>query len=233
MLLKRVRRWVEVVLQQRTKCGQLDRDGRPWTRLPAKDLARQLLEQENLVVEERRIQRSLARLTKAGYFARQQRGIWRRDYWYSFVDAEWELQQHRPTAVAKTVTPAKEPSRRQQASPVTVLNLGITSKNQNLSKTEQTRTTSSLDGRSPCADPQHRSGGKRAHSPRSAGKDPLQGLQRAVQRATARGFAAECLPESTVGASTDITRWVEGGFVYERDHLGRVMKDPVATAPLR
>jgi hypothetical protein len=65
----------------------------------AKDHTAQLLEQENLVVEVRRIQLSFARLTKAGYFARQQRGIWRRDYWYSFPDTEWELQQHRPTAV--------------------------------------------------------------------------------------------------------------------------------------
>jgi hypothetical protein len=131
------------------------------------------------------------------------------------------------------VTVASEPSDGSQASPVTVLNLGITSKNQNLSKTERTGTTSSLDGRSPCADLQAPSAGTKGQPPRSGRIDPLQTLRRVVQRATARGFAAECLPESTVGASTGNTRWVEGGFVYERDHLGRVTKDPVATAPLR
>ena len=233
MLLGRVRRWIDVVFRQKTRCGQLDKDGRPWTRLPAKDLASQLLEQEGLDVSVRRIQRSLARLEAAGYLARQQRGIWKRDFWYSYADTEWDLQQHRPTAVAHIVTQAKEPSRRQQASPVPVENLGITSKNQNLSKTERTRATSSLDGRSPCADLQAPSAGTKGQPPRSGRIDPLQTLRRVVQRATARGFAAECLPESTVGASTDVTRWVEGGFVYERDHLGRVTKDPVATAPLR
>lgn len=230
MLLKRVRRWVEVVFRQRTKCGQLDRDGRPWTRCPAKDLARQLEEQEGLVVSERRIQRSLARLEEEGHFARQQRGIWRRDYWYSFPDAEWELQQHRPTAVQSKATVASEPSDGSQASPVTVLNLDICSKNQNLSKTERTRATSSLDGNGVCADPQRRSGGKQAHSPLAAGKDRLQGLQRVVQRATARGFAVSKQPSAP---TTQAETWVEGGFRFSWSESGHLVKDPLETAPLR
>jgi len=237
LLLKRVRRWVEVVFQQRTKCGQLDRDGRPWSRCPAKDLAAQLLEQENLVVEERRIQRSLARLAKAGYFARQQRGVWRRDYWYSFPDTEWELQQHRPLAVQTKVTVASEPSDGSQASPVTVQNLGICSNNQNLSKTERTRATSSLDGAGHCVTPQGASGGKRAPLSRKGGKDAAQGrlggvdeLQRAVQRANARGFAVSKQPSAP---KPQAETWVEGGYRWERTADGRTLKDPLATAFLR
>jgi hypothetical protein len=37
----------------------------------------------------------------------------------------------------------------------------------------------------------------------------------------------------TLATSTGSKRWVEGGFVYETDHLGRTTKDPLTTAPLR
>lgn len=240
MLLKRVRRWVEVVFRQKTRCGQLDPDGRPWTRCPAKDLARQLEEQEGLVVSVRRIQRSLARLEEEGHFARQQRGIWRRDFWYSFADAEWELQQHRPIAVQTKASLASGASDGSQASVPTVQNLSIPSTNQNLYKTERTRATSSPDGDSPCVPLQGASQGKRAPSPHNGGKDAAQGrlgavdgLYRVVQRATARGFSVSKRTEGVPAVSNESKRWIEGGFVYEIDHLGRTTKDPLTTAPLR
>jgi hypothetical protein len=37
----------------------------------------------------------------------------------------------------------------------------------------------------------------------------------------------------TPATSTGSKRWVEGGFVYETDHLGRTTRDPLTTAPLR
>ena len=232
-LLGRVRRWIEVVFRQKSPCGQLDADGRPWTRLPAKDLVRQLEREEGVTVSVRRIQRSLARLAEAGYLARQQRGIWKRDFWYSFPDTEWDLQQHRPTAVAKTVTPAKEPSRRQQASVVTGLNLSLSSKNQNLSKTERTRATSSLDGKGVYAAQQAPSTASQGQPHRTSTKGTSQALQRTVQRAKARGFASSEHPTVSSSEPNELHQWVENGFVFTKRLDGLVTKDPVATAPLR
>lgn len=228
LLLGRVRRWVEVVFRQRTKCGQLDPDGRPWTRCPAKDLARQLEEQEGLVVSERRIQRSLARLEEEGHFARQQRGIWRRDFWYSFSDSEWQLQQHRPTAVQSKATLASEPSDGTQASPATVQNLGIPSKNQNLFKRER-RVAPRLDQESAVSDAR---GNHKGHEPSSRAQgraNPLETLQRVVQRAAARGFGSHHQPE----APTEAESWVDGAYRYTRLPSGHVVKDSLLTAPVR
>jgi hypothetical protein len=250
LLLGRVRRWVAVVFRQKSKCGQLDRDGRPWTRLPAKDLARQLEEQEGLEVSVRRIQRSLVRLEEAGYLARQQRGIWRRDFWYSFPDAEWELQQHRPVAVAavakghgptppRTVTLAKDPSRRHEASAVTALNLDIPSNNQNLSRTER-KTASQFDGESACADRKGASGDLRTQPHRQMPTGTLQGrlsalgtLKQVVQRATARGFGGNNQPNDPQVTTPNQETWVEGEYRFTRLESGHVVADPLATAPLR
>ena len=232
LLLARVRRWVEVVFRQRSKCGQLDKDGRPWTRLPASDLARQLEEQEGLTVAPRRIQRSLARLAEGGYLARQQRGVWRRDFWYSFPDAEWELQQHRPTAVSN-VTLASERSCRNEASVVTGVVLGISSSHQTSSKTERTAATSSLDGKERCAPQQGGSARSNGATPRRRGIGALQDLPRTVQRAVARGFAAKGEPATTETPTPQVETWVQGQFRYERLPNGIVVKDGLATAPLR
>jgi hypothetical protein len=228
LLLGRVRRWVEVVFRQRTKCGQLDPDGRPWTRCPAKDLARQLEEQEGLVVSERRIQRSLARLEEEGHFARQQRGIWRRDFWYSFSDTEWQLQQHRPTAVQSKATLASEPSDASQASPVTVLNLGISSNNQNLSRRER-KVAPQLDRESAVSNAR---GAYKRQQPtsRAPGKgNALDTLQRVVQRAEARGFGSHQKP----GTRPQPETWVDGTHRYTRLASGHVVKDSLLTAPVR
>lgn len=89
-----------------------------------------------------------------------------------------------------------------------------------------------------CVTPQGASGGKPDRTP-FLGKDTAQGclagvdgLQRVVQRATARGFAVSKRTEGVPTVSTGSKRWVEGG-VYETDHLGRTTKDPLATALLR
>lgn len=232
LLLARVRRWVEVVFRQRSKCGQLDKDGRPWTRLPASDLARQLEEQEGLTVAPRRIQRSLARLAEGGYLARQQRGVWRRDFWYSFPDTEWELQQHRPTAVSN-VTLASERSCRNDASVVTGEVLSIPSSNQNSSKTERTAATSSLDGKERCAPQQGARARRNGPNPRQRGIGALQDLPRTVQRAVARGFASKDQPQTAQPPTPQTETWVQGQFRYERLPNGVVVKDGLATAPLR
>jgi folate-binding Fe-S cluster repair protein YgfZ len=228
LLLGRVRRWVEVVFRQRTKCGQLDPDGRPWTRCPAKDLARQLEEQEGLVVSERRIQRSLARLEEEGHFARQQRGIWRRDFWYSFSDSEWQLQQHRPTAVQSKATLASEPSDGTQASPATVQNLSITSNNQNLSRAER-KVASRLDHGGAVSTARGAYKGQQLISRARGRGNALDTLQRVVQRAAARGFVSHQKPEAPPQAES----WVDGSYRYTRLASGHVVKDLLATAPLR
>lgn len=239
MLLSRVRRWVEVVFRQRTACGQLDPDGRPWTRCPAKDLARQLEEQDGLVVSVRRIQRSLARLEAEGYLARQQRGIWRRDFWYSFPDAEWELQKHRPTALANAsapspkVSPAREPRRRQQASRVTGENLDIPSSNQNLSKTKR-KVAPRLDGESGVSVAKGaykgQQGGSKGFGQVRGEKSTGNPLKALVERACALGgkpFETEWEP--TVHGN----RWIEHGYVFTRLESGQVVVDSLETAPLR
>ena len=228
MLLGRVRRWVEVVFRQSTKCGQLDRDGRPWTRCPAKDLARQIEEQENLVISERRIQRSLARLAEQGHFARQQRGIWRRDYWYSFANAEWDLQQHRPTALNSKVTVASDSSDGSQASPVTVINLVNQSNNQYLYKKGQ-QVASRVNQKGGASNTR---GTHKAQQPPSTARGlepPLETLQRVVQRATARGFGSHQQPEAPPQAET----WVDGSYRYTRLASGYLIKDSLITAPVR
>ena len=229
LLLKRVRGWIEVVFRQKSQCGQLDADGRPWSRIPASYLARQLEEQEAFVASERRIQRSLARLADAGFFGRQQRGIWRRDFWYSFSDAEWELQRCRPVAVSHSATHAKVPSRRNHASPVTGVNLSISSNNHNLSRGER-KVAPQLDqgGAVSNARGTHKGHGPTSR-PRGRANSP-DSLQRVVQRATARGFGASHEPAPP---TTQPKTWVQGDFKFSRLESGLLTKDPLATAPLR
>ena len=229
MLLGRVRRWIEVVFRQKTRCGQLDRDGRPWTRCPAKDLARQLEEQDGLVVSVRRIQRSLARLEEQGHFARQQRGIWRRDFWYSFPDAEWELQQHRPTAVQSKATLACEPSDGSQASPATVLNLDISSNNQNLYKRGR-KVAPRLDGERAVSGARGSCKGQQPTSRAPGRGNALDTLQRVVQRAAARGFGRQ---QPVAEAAGEAETWTQGEFRFTRLASGHVVKDSLLTAPVR
>ena len=235
MLLPRVLRWIAVVFRQKSKCGHLDAaDGRPWSRIPAKDLAEQLEREEGLEVSVRRIQRSLSRLVEDGHLARCQRTKWwgQRDFWYSWSDEEWALQQHRPTAVARSssVSPQGARKQRSEASVPTVQVLSTPLPNKTSLKTELTRVASRLDGDSPCADLQRPSALYKAPTTRFTGKAPVQGLQRVVQRATARGFGATPQPSApTPQAET----WVEGGFRFSWSESGHLVKDPLETAPLR
>jgi len=232
LLLKRVRCWIEVVFRQKTRCGQLDADGRPWSRIPASDLARQLEEQDGLEVSVRRIQRSLERLVEAGYLARRQRTKWfgQRDYWYSWTDDEWSLQQHRPTAVARSssVTPQRETQRRSEASVPPVHVLPSPSSNQHSSKTEQ-KVAPQLDGQSPVTGTRGTHKGQQPTSRAPGRGNPLETLQRVVQRATARGFGSS----QTVSEPPQPETWVDGDYRYERLPSGHVVKDLLLTAPVR
>ena len=239
LLLPRVLRWVAVVFRQRTKCGHLDPDGRPWSRCPAKDLAAQLAREEGLEVSVRRVQRSLERLVESGHLCRQQRTKWwgQRDYWYSWTDEEWSLQQHRPTALARgaqgtasKVSSEGAPNRLSEASVVTPQVLSTPLSSQTSVQTKRTRATSSLDGTGPCVSPQGAGGGKRAPSPGVTGRDPLQGLQRVVQRAVARGFGGSQTSDSV---PQQAETWVDGGFRYTRLPSGHLVRDSLVTAPLR
>ena len=233
LLLPVVLRWVAVVFRQKSKCGHLDAaDGRPWTRLPARDLAAQLEREHGLEVGVRRVQRSLERLVESGHLARQQRTKWwgQRDYWYSWSDVEWALQQHRPTAVSRGVSSQRVSNRRSEATVPSRQVLSTPLSTQTSLKPEQ-QTASRFNGGSTCATPQVGSTASSAQPVRSAGKGTSQGhlgtsnsLQQVVQRATARGFGAK-QPESE--------SWVEGSNRFTRLANGRVVCDPLTTAPLR
>lgn len=238
LLLPRVLRWVAVVFRQKSKCGHLDAaDGRPWSRIPAKDLAAQLEREEGLTVTVRRIQRSLERLVEEGHLARCQRTKWwgQRDFWYSWSDEEWALQQHRPTAVARSfsATVQRETKCPSEASEVTGQYLGIPLNTQTTLKAEQSVATSSLYGNGASVPPQVPSAGSNGQTPRSRGNRTLQTLQRTVQRAEARGFAPRNHSNGTVSGATEVKRWVQDGFVFAERPNGVVTKDPLATAPLR
>jgi hypothetical protein len=234
LLLPRVLRWVAVVFRQKSKCGHLDADGRPWSRIPAKDLAAQLEREEGLEVSVRRIQRSLERLVEAGYLARNQRTKWwgQRDWWYSWADEEWALQQHRPTAVARSssVTVQGVRKRRSEASVPTDQVLNTPLPNQTSLKAEQTGATSSLDRSGRSVTPHGASKGPAAPSPSVRSKNPLQALHHVAQRATAKGFGSTT-PE--IPSEEPSAIWVEGGLRYERLENGHVVVDSVSTAPLR
>lgn len=238
LVLSRVLRWIAVVFRQKSKCGHLDAvDGRPWTRLPAKDLVAQLEREEGLVVSVRRVQRSLCRLVEGGHLARCQRTKWwgQRDAWFSWSDEEWALQQHRPTAVSRSssVSAQSVRSRRSEASVPTPQDLSNPLLTQTTSKTERTSATSSPDGKGACAPLQRASAGKQAPTPSREGKGALQSLQRAVQRANARGFAKAVGSRAVATPSAQTESWVEGDFRFTRLPSGYVVKDPLATAPLR
>ena len=228
-ILKCVRRWVEVVFRQQKKCGQLDPSGRPWSRIPAKDLVVQVeREQEGLQVSVRSIQRSLARLERMGYICRQQRskGWWKRDYWYSWTDTEWEAQKHRPSVVSRRspVSSRKDPSHRNEATGVSSQYLGNLSSNQNSSRPER-KTALEFDEGGACVPPQE------ARRPRTH-LTPFQTLHRVVQRATARGFGATST-QNQVPQPPKADTWVADGFRFTRMPSGLVVKDDLATAPLR
>lgn len=236
LVLPRVLRWVAVVFRQKSKCGHLDKeDGRPWTRIPAKDLAAQLEREEGLTVSVRRIQRSLCRLVDEGHLARQQRTKWwgQRDYWYSWTDAEWDLQKHRPTALARgssKATPHTDRSRRPEASPATAQYLGLPLPTQTTLKTERTRATASLNGTSACDAPQDAPKQETAQPSAWRSQTVLETLKRVAKRAEARGFGQVATP---VVATAEQESWIEGQFRYTRLASGHLIKDALSTAPLR
>lgn len=238
LILPRVLRWIAVVFRQKSKCGHLDAvDGRPWTRLPAKDLVAQLEREEGLVVSVRRVQRSLARLVEGGHLARCQRTKWwgQRDAWFSWSDEEWALQQHRPTAVARSSSASAQSdrSRRSEASVPSPQDLSNPLLTQTTSKTERTSATSSLDGKGACVPLEGASKAQQAPTPRGKGKGPSQDLQRAIQRANARGFAKAVGSRAVATPSLQTESWVEGDFRFTRLPSGHVVKDLLATAPIR
>ena len=212
MLLPMVERWVAVVLRQKTKCGHLDKDGRPWTRLPAKNLVAQLEREQGLVVTVRRVQRSLERLADLGCLARLQRTAWwgQRDFWYSMPDEEW--QPTPPPAPSTTETPETVEPRRSETTLVS---------GQILDSPLPPQTTG-LEG----------SVGPRAEKSKPPAKpmalDPalLEGVRRTAQRAAARGVGAPACPASQ-------SSWIEGGQRYTRLASGHVVIEPLATAFLR
>ena len=81
--------WVGVVARNRGSSGRLA-SGRPWTRLPAKDLAANLEERlPFLSVTVRQVRKALGRLVELGLVVREQ--FWqsergRSDYWYSLAE---------------------------------------------------------------------------------------------------------------------------------------------------
>jgi hypothetical protein len=180
-------------------------------------------------VSVRRIQRSLERLVEAGYLARRQRTKWfgQRDYWYSWTDEEWVLQQHRPTAVARSsaATPQRETQRRSEASAAPLHNLRLPSTNQHSSRAER-KVAPQLDGKGAVSVARGSCKGQQPTSRAPGRGNALETLRRTVQRAAARGFGASHEPVSP-------TTWVEGGYRWERKENGSLVKDPLATAPLR
>ena len=233
VLLPRVLRWVAVVFRQNKQCGQLDPDGRPWTRIPAKDLAAQFEREDGVEVSVRRIQRSLERLVEAGYLARRQRTKWfgQRDYWYSWTDEEWVLQQHRPTAVARSsaATPQRETQRRSEASAAPLHNLRLPSTNQHSSRAER-KVAPQLDGKGAVSVARGSCKGQQPTS-RAPGKgNALETLRRTVQRATARGFGRQ-QPVAEVAGEPET--WTQGEFRFTRLASGHLVKDSLLTAPVR
>ena len=232
VLLPRVLRWVAVVFRQSKQCGQLDPDGRPWTRIPAKDLATQLEREDGVEVSVRRIQRSLERLVEAGYLERRQRTKWfgQRDYWYSWTDEEWALQQHRPTAVARSssVSLQRETQRRSEASVAPLHDLPLPSSNQHSSRREQ-KVAPQLDRGSAVSNARGAYKGQEPTSRPRGRANPPETIQRVVQRATARGFGSHQKPETPPQADS----WVDGADRYTRLPSGHVVKDSLLTAPVR
>jgi hypothetical protein len=236
LLLPRVLRWVAVVFRQKSRCGHLDADGRPWTRRPAKDLVAQLEREEGLGVTVRRVQRSLERLAEAGYLARTQRTKWwgQRDWWYSWEEGEWELQRCRPTALARSASSVSSQgvrNRRPEASQATVQVLPSPLNNQtSLEEGPVEPGPAALDGAGACRRPQAASKGQQPQTPVNRLAGTLQGLQRTVQRATARGFGQQ---QPVAEAAGEPETWTQGEFRFTRLASGLVVKDALATAPLR
>lgn len=236
LLLPRVLRWVTVVFRQKSRCGHLDADGRPWTRLPAKDLVAQLEREEGLEVTVRRVQRSLERLAEAGYLTRTQRTKWwgQRDWWYSWTDGEWELQRCRPTALARSASSVSSQggrNQRSEASAVTVQVLPSPLNNQtSLEEGPVEPGPTALDGAAACRGPRADSKGQGGQTPANRLAGSLQGLQRTVQRATARGFGRQ---QPVAEAAGEAESWTQGEFRFTRLASGLVVKDSLLTAPVR
>jgi hypothetical protein len=184
-------------------------------------------------VSVRRIQRSLERLVEAGYLARRQRTKWfgQRDYWYSWTDEEWVLQQHRPTAVARSsaATPQRETQRRSEASAAPLHNLRLPSKNQHSSRAER-KVAPQLDGKGAVSVARGSHKGQQPTSRAPGRGNALETLRRTVQRAAARGFGRQ---QPVAEAAGEPETWTQGEFRFTRLTSGHVVKDSLLTAPVR
>ena len=142
-----VRGWINVA--RSGKGGHREDDGTPWTRLPAKELRKQLEDEYNVSVHTRTIQRALRELATTGHLRRQQRWKhrYRRDYWYSVPRAEEQLRMHLPRSVA-----SRYKSERQERSiptETTVRRSGLPThvSNTHFSKQPRRKTTTDDGGR--------------------------------------------------------------------------------------
>ena len=230
-----VRGWINVA--RSGKGGHREDDGTPWTRLPAKELRKQLEDEYNVSVHTRTIQRALRELATTGHLRRQQRWKHRynRDYWYSVPRAEEQLRMHLPRTVASRYrSQRQERSVPTETTGASVQGLPTHVSNTHFSKQPRSKTTTDDDGRAlrGSTTPETARTRKETHmgggnTPKNQRTGPLQGLINHLQggknRPTPQGF------DPTPGHQV-IKRRVEqleiGGKTYE------ILEDP-RTAPIK
>ena len=100
LCLRVVKGWLGVV--SRGKGGEL-RNGVPYTRLKATEVQQQLEAEQGVAVSSKTVQRALTELVVGGHLSRRQlyKHRYNRTYWYAPGELEQQLEQHRPSVVAK------------------------------------------------------------------------------------------------------------------------------------
>ena len=233
-----VRGWINVA--RSGKGGHREDDGTPWTRLPAKELRKQLEDEYNVSVHTRTIQRALKELATTGHLRRQQRWKHRynRDYWYSVPRAEEQLRMHLPrTVAARYRSQRQERSIPTEATPASFQDLPTRISKTQFSKQPASKTTTDDAGRTlpGSTTPEtartrkntHMGGGNTLKRPRTgplhALVEHLHGMQGGRTRPTPQGF------DPTPGhqkAEREVQQIQIQGIAYE------ILEDP-RTAPLR
>ena len=138
-----IKSWVEVA--RRGRGGEIDADGTPWTRLPARELREQILSGFYTDVSARTVYRALDYLVESNLVRREKR-YWRRrwsnqDYWYTIPAEQPQAAASSGSETSKTQSgPQLPPVANTSAQPVHIQapmvanNLNTPSGDSNLSR---------------------------------------------------------------------------------------------------
>lgn len=107
LALSCIKYWIKVVEHKNGSCGEIDSDGRPWTRVSATECAEWIEQFYECPVSPRQCQNALRKLGRTGRITREQRNLHRWSQAYSYSLPDWQHATSVGSVSASPIVPAE------------------------------------------------------------------------------------------------------------------------------